>query len=180
MNRGCSYIEEDMAQSAWRAVYCKAREERRAEAHLENQGFEVFLPRVRTRWRRHGHSSVRVEPMFPRYLFVSLAAFEDDWSTIRSTRGVSGLVRFGDQFPVVPNDFVAALRDKHATAGAVDITGVQEMKPDDPVEITDGALAGMRAVFRASSGKERVIVLMSLLNREKEIEVPRDCVRKIV
>ncbi|HSH27157.1 MAG TPA: transcription termination/antitermination NusG family protein, partial [Wenzhouxiangella sp.] len=75
-------------QRLWRAVFCKSGQERRAEAHLENQGFDVFLPRIRTRMRVRGSSRMRVVAMFPRYLFVNLRAHAEDWSTIRSTRGV--------------------------------------------------------------------------------------------
>lgn len=169
-----------MSESAWRAVYCKPRQERRAEAHLENQGFRVFLPRIRTRQRRHGQTRVRVEPLFPRYLFIALREFADDWSTIRSTRGVVGLVRFGDQFPVISDEFVDALMRRHAEAGAIDISQASEFQENDCVEISDGALAGLRAVFKADSGEERVTVLLNMLNTTRTVEVPREYLRKVV
>lgn len=169
-----------MTGKLWRTVYCKSREERRAEAHLENQGFEVFLPRVRTLTRIRGRTQTRVEPMFPRYLFIALEEFIDDWSTIRSTRGVISLVRFGDQFPTIQDGLVQALRTQHDRKGVVDISEAMEIRPDDSVEITDGALAGLRAIFRARSGQERVTVLLKMLNHEKEIELPGNAIRKVV
>lgn len=164
----------------WRAVLCKPRQERKAEFHLENQGFEVFLPRVRVRRNTPRRTRNRVEPMFPRYLFVRLQAHAEDWSTIRSTRGAVQLVRFGDQIPPVPDDFIDTLRERHAQAGLIDMSRAMDISPDDPVEITEGALAGMRAIFEAESGKERVIILLRMLDNERRIEMPRSSIQKAV
>jgi len=167
-------------QHLWRAVFCKPGQERRAEAQLENQDFEVFLPRVRTRTFSQGRSRLRVQPMFPRYLFVNLCAGAEDWSTIRSTRGAIGLVRFGDRVPAVPGDFIDYLKARHGEFGAIDLSKAMELKADDTVEITDGAMAGMRAVFQTRSGKERVVVLLKLLEHERKVELPENTIRKVV
>lgn len=171
-NRGKNMQHERL----WRAVFCKPGQERRAEAHLENQGFEVFLPRIRTR----GHSRFRVVPMFPRYLFVNLCAHAEDWSTIRSTRGAIGLVRFGERVPAVPGDFIDFLMTRHDHFGAVDMSEAMEIRPNDAVEITDGAMAGLRAIFQARSGKDRVVVLLKLLEHERRVELPANAIRKVV
>lgn len=164
----------------WRAVFCKPGQERRAEAQLENQGFEVFLPRVRMRIRSSGGSRLRVQPMFPRYLFVNLCAHAEDWSTIRSTRGAIGLVRFGERVPWVPGDFIELLRNRHDAFGAVDMSQVMEIRPADAVEITHGAMAGLRAIFQARSGQDRVVVLLKLLEHERHVELPANSIRKVV
>lgn len=164
----------------WRAVLCRPRQERKAEAHLENQGFEVFLPRMRARSRLRGKWTTRIEPLFPRYLFVRLEEFTDDWSTIRSTRGVIGLVRFGNEFPSLDDVIIHELRARHDGQGVIDLSEAMDIQADDTIEITNGAMAGLRAVFRARNGDERVVVLLKLLNNEREIELPRDHVRKVV
>ena len=164
----------------WRAVLCRPRQERKAEAHLENQGFEVFLPRMRSRLRHGGQWISRVEALFPRYLFINLEAFADDWSTIRSTRGVIGLVRFGNEFPTLDDSIIRELRARHDAHGVIDMSEAMDIKTDDVVEITNGAMAGLKAVFRARTGEERVVVLLNLLNNEREVELPRDHVRKVV
>lgn len=161
-------------------MYCRPRQESRAEAHLENQGFRVFLPRLRSRFHGPAGSRVRVEPLFPRYLFMDLCEFAQDWSTIRSTRGVVGLVRFGDRFPTVGADFIEVLRRRHDECGAIDMSRACELTENDPVEITDGALAGLRAIYKATSSEERVVVLLDMLNHSRRIEIPRDHLRKAV
>ena len=167
-------------QRQWRAVLCRPKQERKAEAHLENQSFEVFLPRMRARSRLRGKWTTRVEPLFPRYLFIRLKEFADDWSTIRSTRGVIGLVRFGNEFPILDDAIIQELRARHDNHGVIDMSEAMDIQAEDSVEITNGAMAGLRAVFRARNGEERVVVLLKLLNNEREIELPRDHVRKVV
>ena len=81
----------------WYAALCKPRQEMVAEANLANQGFAVYLPRLKNRHRRAGRWVDRVEPLFPRYLFVAAGLESQSLAPIRSTRGVSGLVRFGGQ-----------------------------------------------------------------------------------
>ena len=123
---------------------------------------------------------MRVIAMFPRYLFVNLRAHAEDWSTIRSTRGVVGLVRFGDRVPAVPCDFIRHLMNRHDDFGAVDMSRAMEIRPDDEVEITHGAMAGLRAVFQARSSQDRVVVLLRLLEHERKVELPADVIRKVV
>ena len=55
----------------WYAVMCKPRQEVLAEANLVNQGYRVYLPRLATQNRRAGKWIDTIEPLFPRYLFIS-------------------------------------------------------------------------------------------------------------
>ncbi len=87
---------------AWYLVYSKPQQERVALENLERQGFTAYLPLVRARRRRQTRVVHVIEPMFPRYLFVNLSDLTDDWGPIRSTIGVSNLVRFGNEAARAP------------------------------------------------------------------------------
>lgn len=156
----------------WYAVFCKPNQDARAEAQLNNQGYEVFRPRIRTRKLRHGCYRHRVESMFPRYLFVRLAREGDAWSPIRSTRGVVGLVRFGDRTPTVPEPVVDGLMRSTGPEGFADLTMIREFSKGERVRIIDGPLSGCEALFEARSGEERVIVLLELMQRQQRFEIP--------
>jgi len=156
----------------WHAVYCKSRQERRAHEHLLNQEYRSFLPMVRTRRRIRGRDHSRVEPMFPRYLFVQLTDFLEDWSPIRSTRGVIGLVRLGDEVPVVPDELIVELTVRQNGSDAIDLTACQRLEPNDPVEISAGPLAGYQGIYCATTGDRRAVVLLELLNRQQRIQLP--------
>src|SRR5699024_5665260 len=76
----------------WYLIQTRPRQEARAHEHLANQGFEVFYPRLTVARLNKGQESQRQEPLFPNYLFVRLRAGTDNWSPIRSTRGVLRMV----------------------------------------------------------------------------------------
>jgi len=161
----------------WRAVYSKPRQESRAHLHLLNQEYEAYMPLVRARRRLRGRDRNVLEPMFPRYLFIRLTDYREDFGPIRSTRGVVGLVRMGEEFPVVPDELIAALREREQD-GAIDLRAFDALKPNDPVQVTAGPFAGYQGVFDASNGDQRVIVLLEILNRQRRVEIPATDVKR--
>ena len=76
--------------SRWHAVLCKPRREALAEANLRNQGLEVYLPRMVGLRRRSGRWEQRIEPLFPRYLFLNEGDGGRGLASVRSTLGVFG------------------------------------------------------------------------------------------
>ena len=147
----------------WYAVYCKPKQDERAEVELLNQGFEVFRPRIRSRRRTRQRYRVVVESMFPRYLFVHLDDHDQDWSPIRSTRGVTGLVRMGGCVPVVPSAVIDALRSRADAENCVEMEPADGFVRNERVLITEGPLAGFEALFTARNSQERVVVLLNLM-----------------
>lgn len=162
----------------WHAVFCKPRQDDRAEFHLLNQGFDIFRPKTRQRYTRNGQRQVRIESMFPRYLFVRLSAAGQDWGPIRSTRGAIGLVRVGQNAAEVPEEVIRELRRRCDDNNIVNLSGSIDYRPNEAVEIIDGPLAGYRALFKARTGQERVSVLLSLLNNERCVEIPESAIRR--
>lgn len=163
----------------WYAIYCKPRQDARAALHLLNQGFEVFRPLARVRHRRQQGLQYRVESLFPRYLFIMLDDAKQSWAPIRSTRGVSGLVRIGgNRAATVPNALIDNLRARMAVDGWIDLDSARPFLPREPVVVVDGAFAGLDAVFECESGAERVIVLLNVLGASRRVVLPKQAVAK--
>ena len=82
----------------WYLIYTKPRQEQRALLNLEQQGYECYLPLHAAEKLQRGKLSVVEEPLFPRYLFIQLDTSQTgkSWGPIRSTKGVSHLVAFGN------------------------------------------------------------------------------------
>ena len=154
-----------MADANWYLVHSKPQQEERARDHLLRQEYEAFLPRARVQVRRSGRFVRRIAPMFPRYLFVRLDTEHDDWSRIRSTFGVSTLVRFGNRPAVVPADLVASLYEAADAHGIVESLEPPDLEPGARVRIVDGPLQGYQGIVTASSGRERVHILLDLVNQ---------------
>lgn len=157
----------------WYVLQCKPRECFRACEHLGNQGYTYFLPTLTREVLRRGKRDVAIEPLFPHYLFVQLDRVESNWAALRSTRGVSQLVRFGLEPLAVPDELVAALRAREAALAAGTDAGVQPLfQPGDNVQVLAGPLAGLQAVVEARDGLERVTLLITLLQKVQRLQVP--------
>jgi transcriptional antiterminator RfaH len=156
--------------AAWYLVHTKARQERTAFENLQRQGYHVFLPFVRVRRRIRQRVVSRTEALFPRYLFILLAATRDDFAPVRSTIGVSALVHFGERYAQVPEEFVEYLQ-KAADEDGVCLRMTQEPHIGDRVVLLDGPLAGCAAVLTARRGSERVAVLLHIAGRHVQVEV---------
>ncbi len=159
--------------SAWYAVLCKPRREALAEANLLNQGYRVYLPRLATQRRRDGRWIDIVEPLFPRYLFITSGRAQQGFAPVRSTPGASGLVRFGGQAAAVPETVIDALRARQDPgSGACARRSV--FQPGAAVEFRSGPFAGLEGVFEVEAGEDRVFVLLEFLGKVNKLKVSRD------
>ena len=155
---------------AWYLVYSKPQQERLALENLERQGYESYLPFIRSRRRRSGRYISVIEPMFPRYLFLHLSDETDNWGPIRSTIGVSKLVRFGDMPARVPDDLIDALKRRE------DASGVQNLpepafKAGEKVRIVEGPMAGYEGIFHAKTSQERVVILLEIVGQSTRVQL---------
>ena len=162
----------ECAGRRWYLLQCKPREVFRAQGHLANQGYDAFLPTLRREAIRRGRREVVVEPLFPHYLFVHLSDLADNWAPIRSTRGVTRLVRFGELPLAVPESVITALQAREAALAEHKEPESMLFAPGQLVMIHAGPLAGLEAVVAARDGDERVILLLKLLHQQQQIRVP--------
>ena len=148
----------DITSSHWYVVHAKPRAEARALENLERQGFEVFLPMITLQKVRRAKLVNVTEPMFSRYLFLRTSDAMQDLSVVRSTLGVSQLVRFGTVPAKVPHAWVEAMRLQPSIEETL-------LKSGDMVLIADGMLKGLEAVYMQPDGELRAMVLVDLLSK---------------
>src|SRR6478672_11621731 len=97
-------------QVAWFCLRSQARHEHIAARHLSQmEGVQVFNPRIKfARATKHGAVWL-TESLFPNYLFARF-----DWKTglnkVHYAPGVSGIVRFGDKWPTIPDSTIEELK----------------------------------------------------------------------
>ena len=158
----------------WYLIQCRPREDERALQNLERQEYQCYAPSHRVeRWRQGRRWCVN-EPLFPGYLFVHLDRVHDNWQPIRSTRGVHRVVSFNGEPPAVPDQIIEGIRMR---LNAAPVT--QRFRPGERVRIAEGAFAEIEAIFVASKGEERVILLLDILSQEQRLSFPASSVVKI-
>ena len=163
---------------AWFLVRSKPRQESVALTHLARQGYESYLPLFASEKLVRRKPTVVQEPMFARYLFVRLdiSGKGQSWSPIRSTVGVSELVCFGSRPARVDADLIATLREREMA---------QQADPDalftagDSVRITEGAFAGLEAIYQMNDAEGRAMVLLDLLSKPVAMAIDAASLRKV-
>ncbi|MCZ7600526.1 MAG: hypothetical protein M5U09_26195 [Gammaproteobacteria bacterium] len=108
--------------------------------------------------------------MFPRYLFISLDTSNDNWAPIRSTFGVTRLVRFGPEPAVVPDALIQLLMDRENDEGLL-APPRRSFEKGDRVRIFEGPFKDYEAIFPASNSNERVVVLLEILGKESRVAI---------
>lgn len=155
----------------WFVCMTKPRQEAKAVAKLQEQGYEVYLP-ILALWERKKEAWCKHEQvMFPRYCFVRCGINGQSIAPIRSTPGVTSLVRFGIEVATLSEAAVAAIRDMVEQRGREPPT--MPFKAGMSVVVSDGPLKGLAGLV-SDVAKERVAVMLTLLGREKRIVFPVD------
>jgi transcriptional antiterminator RfaH len=157
----------------WYAVHTKPRQERLAEENLLRQRFEVYLPRLGESRRRRGKWVDVVESLFPRYLFVCVDTSVENISSVRSTRGVSDLVRFGDQLLPVQDRIIEGLKVREHPESHLHRLHGGLFEKGDRVKAVKGPFTDLEGIFLADKGKDRVLILMRLLGRDSPVALGR-------
>jgi transcriptional antiterminator RfaH len=158
----------------WYAVHTKPRQESLAEENLQRQNFTTYFPKIKQARRRRGKWSDVIEPLFPRYLFIRLEVGKTNVSSIRSTRGVTGLVRFGNKLVPVPNPFIDALIETADEQTGIHIPNRPVLEKGDRITVTNGPFADLEGIFHATTGKERVTILLNILGQAQKVTLPKN------
>jgi transcriptional antiterminator RfaH len=160
----------------WAVVNTHAHRERFAIEHLKRQGCEAYCPVMRTTIRHARRTRVVLRPLFRGYIFVKVDAANPCWRAISLTSGVRSIVRSASGFGRLPGSFVDALKAREVD-GAI-------ARPESPfqvgqtVALTDGPFDGIVATIVDMNHRDRLVVLINLMNRLVEVKVDSAQVRE--
>jgi transcriptional antiterminator RfaH len=154
----------------WYLIYTKPRQENLAQENLQRQGYETYLPRVYQVRRRSGRYVKTIEAFFPRYLFIQLDTESDNWAPIRSTLGVSKMVRFDGIPAIVPDALIDALR-KNEGDDEIQSLKQNNLVRGDKVTIIDGPLAGYQGIYQQQNSAERIALLVDLVGKNTLVNI---------
>jgi len=160
----------------WFVAHTHPHAEVRAIAHLERQGFEIYLPRYLRR-RRHARKIETVAaPLFPRYIFVAVDLAAQRWRSIYSTVGVARLVCNGDEPSAVPDGIVEALKSREDADGFIRLVNRPGFRAGDKIRVLEGAFSSCLGLFEGLAERERIAILLDLLGRKVRVVLDADLV----
>jgi transcriptional antiterminator RfaH len=149
--------------TGWYCLRSRRKQEHVASVHVKVLGnIPVFCPRIRFRRATKSGPAVSVtEALFPGYFFARFS-LREMLPQVRSAHGVSGMVRFGDWYPVIEDSIIEALRAETEGGTLRELT--PDLVPGDRVRLVVGPLAGLEAVItHVLPGSERVRLLLGFL-----------------
>jgi transcriptional antiterminator RfaH len=151
----------------WAVVNTHPHREAIALENLQRQGFIAYCPVLRRR-RSHARQVTSVmRPLFPGYLFVSTGTNFGRWRPILSTYGVRSIVRSGHDINCIDHDFIVSLREREI--GGVIIRPALPYQVGQSVKIAAGPFDGLVATIIDMDEKERLVVLLDLMNRSTKV-----------
>ncbi|QUM79973.1 transcription/translation regulatory transformer protein RfaH [Moritella sp. 5] len=154
----------------WYLLYCKGKEEVRAQVNLKNQGIESFYPTMKMEKKVRSKLVYKDVVIFPNYLFVEIDTLAANFNSIRSTRGVIDFVKCGKHYTKVPANLVAELKEKQQCRDKPEIE-VTLFTEGEKVIIQDGAFKGIEAIYQCKDGLERSMLLINLINNTTTMSV---------
>jgi transcriptional antiterminator RfaH len=163
----------------WYLVQTHPRQEDRAETNLKSFGIETLAPRFKDRRRNFytGEVTHHAKPLFPSYMFAKFIA-NDLYQKVRYTRGIRGLVSFGDSPTVIDEEIITMIRSRVMEDGFARIN--DDLQSGDEVIIKDGPLRNFAGIFeREMKASDRVRILILTVSYQAHVEIERDMVKKI-
>lgn len=155
----------------WCVVNTKPKKEDYAARQLEVKGLEVFLPRIEVARKRGSKKYHLLEPLFPGYLFVKIKLVPDSVPKVNWTPGVRRLLCAEDIPLPVPDAAIDLIHRRIGPRGHLSPRPEEDFPAGSSVAVRYGPFAGLVGVVeRPTSGRNRVRVLMELLQRETAIE----------
>ena len=165
-------------QDKWLVAYTKPRLEHVALQNLERQNFEVYLPRYK-KFKNTDTGPVPVfEPMFPRYILFRPSKAEQSLEAVRSTKGISHVVRFGFEPGVVSTSMVDTIKAFESSQNQATLQEMSNFKAGQKVKLKHVALGSLEGLVQSVSSK-RIAVLLEILGRPTLVQLDHHQVESV-
>jgi transcription antitermination factor NusG len=162
-------MQRAAGEKQWYAIHVRKGFERVVAIHLEQKGYEQYLPLDKRRRLPLDGEQVADDVLFPGYVFAKCDVL--DQLLFRLIPGVISVVRCGDTSSAVPEEKIVALKSiiesglKYKPSASIAI--------GQPVSVEHGPLRGLRGVCVGAGSKLRLIISVPLLERSVSVEIDR-------
>ncbi|PMG75692.1 transcriptional regulator [Shewanella sp. 10N.286.51.B7] len=152
---------------SWYLLYCKPRNELRAQQNLAMQQIESYLPIIQEEKTSQGKTKLVEVPLFPCYLFIYFDPTEVSVSRIHSTRGASRIIGCREDMTPIDDRIIQGIKNRVQQHKPEIVKGLQS---GDKVKFTEGPFVDLEAIFEEKNAEKRCFVLFNIMGQQKRVE----------
>lgn len=172
-----SALESSISDSReWFALYVRTKWERNVAHHLNDKGFETYVPclLVRRKWQDRT-KSIEV-PLFSNYVFCRFDPRHR--FPIITTPEVHSIVGIGKNPTPIPDEEIRAIQ--RVIKNGQSVESVERMiVPGERVVVVSGPLTGLRGIVLRVKNTWHLVVSITLLQRGVKTEILRDAIESL-
>lgn len=162
---------------SWLVARNKPNQDKIALINLERQNFEFFQPTFKTMSRVQNKFKEIIKPVFPGYIFIAINLEENNWHTINNTRGISRILVFGNEIPLIRCEFIEALKHRFSTDNVSKTA--ETFKVGMNAEIIKGPFSQLIGKIDEINANQRIWILLDVLGTQTRVSVNKLNLKKM-
>lgn len=165
---------------AWYALHVKPHKEMQVYRYLRSSGQDVDVYYPSYTVDPVNPRAKRVRPYFPRYVFVEASLEQLGESFLQWIPGAVGLVRFGGEPAIVPENFMHDLKKQVVAFEQAGGPPGDDIRFGDRVRVAKGPFVDYEGIFQSRlNGDERVRVFLDWLGRRIAVTMNMRDLRRV-
>lgn len=167
---------QDETAECWAVVHTHAHREPVALENLVRQGYVAYCPMIARRIR-HARTWRDVRrPLFPSYVFIRWSSAASRWRPVLSTYGVKHLLFQGGRPSIITGEFIESLKQRERDG--VVVAPAERFREGQTVCVAGGIFDGLTAIITNLDSRDRVTVLLNLINGQVRAQLPIERIRE--
>ncbi len=164
--------------AGWYLLYTRPKHENRVAESLSTKQVDYYLPFQTVTRIWVDRVKLANVPMFPSYVFVNLKSQDNYFEGLNAT-GVVQYVKFGGLHARVSNQVINDLKLVEAYGKGVEVS-FSRFEQGQHLTIVDGPFSGMNCEVIRYNNKDKVLVRLSLLQRNVLMELPQSKLHSLI
>jgi transcriptional antiterminator RfaH len=156
---------------SWIVARNKPNQDKIALINLERQNFEFFQPTFKTMSRVQNKFKEIIKPVFPGYIFIAINLEENNWHKINNTRGISSIIVFGNEIPLIHCQLIEGLKYRFSLNNTPKAVDPFEIGMN--AEIINGPFAQLIGKIEEIDSDQRLWILLDFLGTQTRVSINR-------
>ena len=149
-----------------------------AVRNLERQGFETFLPKMKTTIKKEKKFINKEVFVFPGYVFIGFNSQRFDWNKINSTYGVSKVLVFNKKPSEISYDLILALKNRYEVNIIPSLK--ETLRKGDTIKFNSGPFVDLIARIESVDVSNRIWVLLEVMGGNRKLKLEQSEMLKYI